>query len=81
MPETVISGIIQQSSTSPCTYIVAGPATYSFLDIRNFKTAVEQGQIITSYIPFVIGMTGPSGPQARWATTSQYYAGILSVQI
>jgi len=72
MPETVISGIIQQNSTSPCTYIQAGPGTYNFLNIINFKTAVDQGQIILSYTPFVAGTS--SGPRAVWATTSQYYA-------
>jgi hypothetical protein len=77
--ETIVSGIIQQREASASFYIRAGPATYNFLDVRNFKTSVDQGQILLQWFPFVSGLpagsTVISGPQATWANTSMYAAG------
>jgi hypothetical protein len=73
--ETIVSGIIQQRSGSTSSFIRAGYPAYPFLDIRDFKIKVDVGEIILSYIPYVQGMTTPSGPRAVWAQTSPYYAG------
>jgi hypothetical protein len=73
--ETIVSGIIQQRSASTSSFIKAGYPAYPFLDIRDFKIKVDVGEVILSYIPYVQGMTTPSGPRAVWAQTSPYYAG------